>query len=105
MFSQEKLSCRRVSLLLAGLVGLLAAQASAWADGAFRELPDCYTPDTQFTIAISIEPPEGTLAIGLEDSPPLGWAVQNISNGGNYDADNNKVKWGPFFEPFPSEVT
>lgn len=105
MAMQVKLLGNRFGLLLLCLIGLSPAEASAGADGASRDLPGCYVPDVQFTITIAIEPPAGTLAIGLEDSPPLGWAVKNISNGGNYDADNNKVKWGPFFEPFPSEVT
>ena len=28
----------------------------------------------------------------------IGWTVLTISHGGNYDANNRKVKWGPFFD-------
>jgi hypothetical protein len=44
-------------------------------------------------------------AIGIEDSPPIGWVVSDISDGGAFDSVNWKVKWGPLFTPFPTEVT
>jgi hypothetical protein len=56
------------------------------------------------TVQILINPPAGASAIALEDSPPAGWVVGQISDGGSYDATNHKVKWGPFFEPFPPGV-
>jgi hypothetical protein len=43
--------------------------------------------------------------VAIEDSPPVNWTVGAISNGGSYDAVNDKVKWGPLFSPFPAEVT
>ncbi len=45
-------------------------------------------------------------AIGVEDTPPAGWIVtNNISHGGTYDPVNGKVKWGPLFPPFPTELS
>lgn len=58
-----------------------------------------------FAVRITLGPPNTTTALALEDSPPTGWEVTAISNGGFYDAANNKVKWGPFFPPFPQEVS
>jgi hypothetical protein len=45
-------------------------------------------------------------APGVEDKPPAGWTISNISNGGAFDANSGKVKWGPFFSPsIPSVLT
>ncbi len=75
-------------------------------EGATRSLPCGYTPGESLTVSISIDPPPGTLAAGLEDSPPGGWTVSTISNGGVFDSSTGKVKWGPFFAPsIPSVVT
>lgn len=52
-------------------------------------------------ISIVITPPAGTTAIGLEDTPPAGWEVSNISDDGVFDATTGKVKIGKVFLPFP----
>jgi hypothetical protein len=65
-----------------------------------------YCPNRTKTVRIALHPPAETFALGVEDAPPSGWVqVDNISDGGVYDADNHKVKWGPFFDPFPAELT
>ncbi len=66
-----------------------------------------YEPGVTKTIHIVLQPNADTTALGIEDSPPTGWTnITNISNGGNYDAATQKVKWGPLFgPPFPMEVT
>lgn len=56
------------------------------------------------TIHFALNVPVGTAVIGIEDSPPVGWMVSNISDDGIYDAVNAKVKWGPFFAPLPVMV-
>ncbi|HWH68517.1 MAG TPA: hypothetical protein VNT26_03990, partial [Candidatus Sulfotelmatobacter sp.] len=43
--------------------------------------------------------PPGTVAVyALQDQPPAGWMVTNISHGGVFDAITGKVKFGPFFD-------
>jgi len=65
-----------------------------------------YCAEETKTVTIVLDPPEGTQAIALEDSPPAGWTdVQNISDNGTYDSVNHKVKWGPFFAPSPTSVS
>jgi hypothetical protein len=56
-------------------------------------------------VQIVLAPPAGAFAIAVEDSPPAGWVVGAVSDGGGYDAVNHKVKWGPWFSPFPAEVS
>lgn len=65
-----------------------------------------YEPGITKTIRVELLPDGQTTALGVEDVPPSGWTdVSNISHSGTYDALAQKVKWGPFFAPFPSELT
>jgi len=57
-----------------------------------------YTAGTPLLISIVVTPSDSTLAYAIEDTPPEGWAVSDISHAGVYDAVNKKVKWGPFFD-------
>ena len=64
------------------------------AQDATRSLPPTYSPDVPFTVSIEVDPPGGTFAYALEDSPPPGWTqIANVSDGGTYDIPNHKVKW------------
>ena len=74
-------------------------------DSATRDLPLCYTTGAGFTVSIQLNAAAGTLALTLEDQPPSGWAIGAVSDGGAYDAQNNKVKWGPFGDNFSRTVT
>ena len=67
--------------------------------------PPTYCPGTVTTITVVLQPPAGAVAVAIEDGPPAGWSVSNISHGGTFDAVNRKVKWGPLFTPFPPELT
>ncbi len=76
---------------------------------AMRNLADgsmAYCPEVLKTVHIILDVPSGALTGAVEDVPPTGWIqISNISDGGEYDSENHKVKWGPFFAPFPSELT
>jgi hypothetical protein len=84
-----------MTIFAAGLV----PAATGRAEGASRDLPPSVTPGKTFTVTITIEPPGGTFVVGLEDQPPSGWTVSNISDGGTFDVQSLRVKWGPFFQP------
>jgi len=78
----------------------MAVPASAQV--ALRDLSDFEGFAQPFTVAIEVTPPPGTIAFGVEDSPPDHWSnVTNIDNSGSWDAINGKVKWGPFFSDTP----
>jgi len=65
-----------------------------------------YCPQQPKLVSLDIDAPDGAQAVAFEDSPPAGWTdIQNISDGGTYDSVNHKVKWGPFFAPFPASVS
>lgn len=79
---------------------------SASAEGAARDLSGFTDPGVVFTVSIDIDAPAGTILVGLEDTPPPGWSVSNISDGGTWDEDPAEIKWGPFFDPsIPEQVT
>ena len=96
---------KRIAAGLAVLVWIGTA-ASALADGATRDLPEVYEPGTLLSVSIQIDAPPGTGVLGLEDVAPSGWTdVSNISDGGTYDSDNQKVKWPPFFDNLSRTVS
>lgn len=68
--------------------------------GATRTLPPCYTPGEPFAVEVDLVPAEDTLVVGLQDFPPKGWTVSDISHGGVWDATNGAVKWF-----FPKDLT
>jgi hypothetical protein len=91
-----------------GLIALAVGLAAPIAAGqsAVRDLPPTYGGGvSSFAVSITINPPQGVAAVGLEDLPPAGWPVSNISNGGARDVQSGKVKWGPYFGSIPSSVT
>ncbi|HUS35617.1 MAG TPA: Ig-like domain-containing protein, partial [Verrucomicrobiae bacterium] len=63
-----------------------------------RELPAAYSPGVSFVVELRADPPEGTFAYAVEDRPPTGWVVSEISDDGAFDAINRKVKFGPFLD-------
>jgi hypothetical protein len=66
---------------------------------ATRTLPSYgYVPGSALTVSIAVNPVATVANFAVEDVPPAGWAVSNISQGGSLDAVNGKVKWGPFFD-------
>lgn len=99
-------SARTAMISLAILIGWAGAVRTAHAEGATRDLSDYSTPGVVFTVSIAIDLPPVLTAAGLEDAPPTGWVVSNISDSGTWDVQAEKVKWGPFFDPsIPTVVT
>jgi hypothetical protein len=89
-----------VPLLVAGTVVLLGAAQPAFAQGATRDISEYSGPEVTFTVTIAIDS-GGAELIGVEDTPPTGWAVSNISDAGYWDTDLETVKWPPFTTPPP----
>lgn len=67
---------------------------------AIAAVPDgaTYAPGQPLQMRIFVQPDSGTSVYAVEDSVPAGWVVSSISHDGAFDAVNNKVKWGPFFD-------
>ena len=59
--------------------------------------PTEFTPGRWFTVTNLSTPATNVTVFAVEDQPPLGWAVSNISADGAFDALTGKVKWGPIY--------
>jgi outer membrane protein assembly factor BamB len=70
-----------------------SAKAGVSPGTAVRQLPPQYTPGVAFNVAIQVTPAAGGFAYGVEEQPPLGWAVSAINESGEFDSANKKVKW------------
>lgn len=70
-----------------------------------RDLPPAYQADTDFTVLLRADPPRGGAAWTVEEAPPTGWAVSEISADGAYDAVTGKVKFGPFTDTEERSLT
>jgi hypothetical protein len=81
--------------VVAGL--LLADQKIKAANMVVRHFSGVYTPGVPLTVSISVNLDSGCVW-ALEDAPPAGWAVGNISDDGAFDSINGKVKFGIFFD-------
>jgi unsaturated chondroitin disaccharide hydrolase len=60
--------------------------------------PPHYAAASPFIVYIEVTPDPSTQAYAVEDTPPSSWIASNINEGGIWDAVNEKVKWGPFFD-------
>ena len=69
-----------------------------------RDLPPNYVPGVALTVSLIATPPAGTRAWGVEDQPPRGWAVTEISHQGVFDPVTGKVKFGHFTEILNSQT-
>lgn len=70
-----------------------ARSASAPTASAISDLPAQFIPGTPFRVRIIVTPATDGFAYGVEEQPPAGWLVTSISEGGEFDAVNGKVKW------------
>ncbi|MBS1811226.1 MAG: hypothetical protein JST84_23890 [Acidobacteria bacterium] len=91
-------AARTGTLTVAGQTFTVTQDAQATSCVAQRTLPAGYFVGQAFVVSIQVTPAAGTQSYAVEDVPPTGWAVSGIDNGGQFDAVNNKVKWGPFFD-------
>jgi hypothetical protein len=57
------------------------------------------------TVVVSIAPDPDTLVYAIEETLPQGVTVIGISENGNHDQKEGKVKWGPFFDKMERTLT
>lgn len=55
-----------------------------------------YRPGFTVKVSLSVKPDADTLAYGVEERPPTGWAIKNVGEGGNNAG--GVVKFGPFLD-------
>lgn len=72
---------------------------------AFCQMSNAFQPGQLIMVTLQAHPAGNTLAYALEDTPPAGWSVLQISGGGVWDATCRKVKWGPFYDSAKRQLT
>src|SRR4029453_8791102 len=75
------------------------------ANSAVRSLPASFIFNMPFTVRISVQPEVGIAVWAVEDQLPAGWSAAKVSDGGAFDSRHGAVKFGPFFENSPRELT
>lgn len=63
-----------------------------------RMLPARFLPGVPFVVTLTASPVPGVLTYAVEEEVPAGWTVSAPSDGGAFDARNQKLKWGPFLD-------
>ncbi len=89
---------RNGTLTIAGKTFTVTQDAPQTPCVAQRTLPAEYIVGQALQVSVQVSPPASTQSHAIEDTPPSGWTVSGIDNGGQFDAVNGKVKWGPFFD-------
>lgn len=59
-----------------------------------------------FVLTLRVRPTAGVQAYAVEETVPVGWNVKpgSLDQGGAYDGNSRKVKWGPFFDTVEREL-
>jgi outer membrane protein assembly factor BamB len=70
-----------------------------------RALPPQYVPGASLTVTLRASPPAGTRLYVVEEQPPAGWIVDQASCGGFFDSASKRVKFGPFPDDLPRDLT
>ena len=70
-----------------------------------RRLPAGYVAGTALTVTLQATPPLGTANYAVLDTPPAGWIVSAISDGGVFDAPSGQVRFGPFADATARTLT
>jgi len=70
-----------------------------------RVLPSAYSPGETMPVTLSATPAASVSFYSVEETPPSGWQVGPVSDNGYYDSTNNKVRFGPFSDGLPRQLT
>jgi len=82
---------------------LISGQRQSTAIAPFRgsvvcTLPVSYSAGVGILVTELATPATDTSAYAVQDTLPAGWTATNVDNGGNFDASDDTVYWGPFFD-------
>jgi hypothetical protein len=70
-----------------------------------RSITSTYAPNQPIPVNLTVTPGKTTKAYAVVEAPPTGWTVRNLSHEGRWDANNRRIKWGPFFDQTPRILT
>ncbi len=99
------ISVKFIAAVCAGLILVPFAKAHAASQATRSFSCDAYAPTHPAQVTIQVNPDPAVVVYALEEEPPSGWTPSQISHDGVYDAVNNKVKWGPYFDANPRALS
>ncbi len=70
-----------------------------------RDLPPAYVAGEKLKVVLRATPPSTGRAYAVEDLPPSGWLVGEMSDGGAVDPLSGRVKFGPFVDDQARSLT
>lgn len=91
-------------ICLGWILAALAVRASA-GDSLVRSLPEHYLPQQPFQITLQVTPDALVRVYAVEEVVPANWITTQISDGGFLDSISGKIKWGPYFDSLPRQLT
>jgi hypothetical protein len=56
-------------------------------------------------VQVTAAPASGTTSYAIEEKPPRGWTVSNISHDGTFDVETGTIRWGVFIDGIPRAFT
>ncbi|MGE3311884.1 MAG: hypothetical protein AB7O66_18105, partial [Limisphaerales bacterium] len=86
-------------------VGLASRNVDSPTSAGVRSGPVQFQPAQTTPIRIRISPAPQTRSYAVEETPPSGWIIRNVSHGGRIDRIHNKIKWGPFYDTDPRDLS
>ncbi|HYE33104.1 MAG TPA: Ig-like domain-containing protein [Methylomirabilota bacterium] len=75
------------------------------ASAASRSLPTSAAAGSSLPVRLTVEPAPGTTVHAVEEQLPVGWTAASITHGGEYSAERNVIRWGPFYDSSPRELS
>jgi sugar lactone lactonase YvrE len=70
-----------------------------------RLLPAQYQTGQATEVVLQVNPPPFTRAYAVEEQVPPGWTVKAASDDGCYDPGSDLIKWGPFLDHSPRNLS
>ncbi len=72
---------------------------------AVASLPTNYVVGVPFDVSIAVTLAASVKAYALEEVPPIGFAVTNVSDGGVFCRETRKIRWGVFSDKDPRTLS
>lgn len=73
--------------------------------GADRSVSGDFRAGVAARVQITTTPASGTSSYAIEEKPPRGWTLSNISHDGTFDAGTGAIRWGVFIDGMPRTLT
>jgi hypothetical protein len=75
------------------------------ANTILRSLPELTRTGRTITVTNAVHVAPNVTVYAVEDTLPDGWVAVAISDGGQFDANFRKIKWGPFYDAQSRNLT